>query len=122
MASLGGAAIFGPAFEMVTVDNPRSEQINAFMGVSGVERLDGGLRGRYTEVRGVLAGDNLAVLNAAVNLFRSFNDGNAYVLFDFFGNGWPYVILETFNPVPKVMTDFYGRCFCRYTARMKHLV
>ena len=44
MASFGGTSIFGTAVSMVTADNPRETQLNAFFGLSGLESLDGGMR------------------------------------------------------------------------------
>ena len=46
--AFGGAAIFGTAVSMNTVDNPRRQQLNAFPGISGRESLDQGFDGRFT--------------------------------------------------------------------------
>jgi len=54
MASFGGASIFGTAVSMTTADNPREKQLNAYFGLSGLESLDGGLRGRVTHAAGLL--------------------------------------------------------------------
>ena len=88
MASFGGASIFGTAISMITADNPREKQINAFFGLSGLESLDGGLRGRVTRVTGLLYGLSPALLASAEAAFRSFNDGKARILVDTLGVSW----------------------------------
>jgi len=107
---------------MRTSDNPRSSQENAFFGVNGIESLDGGQRGRFTEVKGLLYGASAADLQFAEILFRSYNDGFAYVLVDSYGGTWPYVKLETFDPQPRIKQDVYGSFYRAYTARLRHLI
>ena len=62
MPSYGGVPIFGGAVTMRTADNPREKQVNAFFGLSGLETLDGGLRGRTTLVTGLLYGNTPSLL------------------------------------------------------------
>lgn len=78
MASFGGNNIFGTAVSMSTADNPRENQLNAFFGLSGLESLDGGLRGRTTTVNGLLYGESSLILAQAEAQFRAFNDGVAH--------------------------------------------
>ena len=75
MPSFGGTSIFGTAVSMSTADNPRESQLNTFFGLSGLESLDGGMRGRWTQVTGLLFGNSPGALATAEALFRSFNDG-----------------------------------------------
>ena len=89
MPSYGGINIFGTAVTMRTADNPREKQVNSFFGLSGLETLDGGLRGRSTVATGLLYGNSPALLAAAEASFRSFNDGTARVLIDSLGSIWP---------------------------------
>src|SRR3954453_12784535 len=98
MPSFGGINIFGTAVSMSTSDNPRESQINAFFGLSGLETLDGGLRGRLTHVTGLLFGSTPYGLASAEASFRSFNDGMARVLVDNFGTAWQNVRLDLFQP------------------------
>ena len=122
MATFGGAAIFGTAVSMNTVDNPRRQQLNAFPGISGRESLDQGFDGRFTIVSGVLYGADAATLNFLENLFRSYNDGIARVLVDTMGNSWPYVKLDSFEPEGRMrIAAGSGQVFRQYTARFLHL-
>jgi hypothetical protein len=122
MPSFGGSNIFGGAVTMSTADNPREKQLNAFFGVSGLEMLDGGLRGRMTHVTGLLYGASPALLASAEAQFRSFNDGLARALVDNFGVTWTNVRLEAFQPVGRVMQSPSGYFFRPYHARFLHLV
>ncbi len=121
MPAFGGVNIFGTAVTMSTADHPREKQINAFFGVSGLETLDGGLRGRATSVTGLLSGPTAAALAAAEAGFRSFNDGLARTLVDQFGTTWANVRLESFQPRGRVKQSPYGYFFRPYYARFLHL-
>lgn len=121
MPSFGGVNIFGTAVSMSTADHPREKQINSFFGVSGLETLDGGMRGRSTSVSGVLTGNSAAALAGAEMLFRSFNDGIARILIDQFGATWASVRLESFQPVGRVKQSNYGSYLRPYHARFLHL-
>lgn len=121
MPSFDGNPIFGVAVTMATVDNPRASQENAFPGLSGVESLDQGLRGRFTLVKGMLIGANPVALGVLEDNFRSFNDGFTYDLVDNFGGVWPNVKLESFEPQGRAMPLIpYGWCRS-YVARFHHL-
>lgn len=120
-ASFAGVpGFFGLSARLVTVDNPRGEQLNSFFGLSGLERLDGGLKGRYTLASGVLYGSNEAALAFVRESFRAKNDGLAYTLVDTAGVTWPFVVLETFEPGERILPDPRGY-FLPYKARLKHL-
>jgi hypothetical protein len=121
MASFGGTSIFGTAVSMVTADNPRETQLNAFFGLSGLESLDGGMRGRYTSVTGLLYGDSSAFLAAAEGTFRSFNDGIARTLVDTLGEIWANVCLVSFQPQGRIRQSPSGVFFRSYKARFLHL-
>jgi hypothetical protein len=121
MASFGGVNIFGTAVSMSTSDNPRANQLNAFFGLSGLESLDGGSRGRVTEVTGLLYGGSPTVLASAESLFRSFNDGVARPLVDTLGTTWANVRLELFQPLGRVRQSPGGVLFRSYKARFLHL-
>jgi hypothetical protein len=121
MASFGGSNIFGTAVSMTTADNPREKQLNAFFGLSGLESLDGGSRGRVTHVTGLLYGNNSAVLAAAESAFRSFNDGVARILVDTLGVAWLSVRLESFQPQGRIRQSPAGVLFRSYSARFLHL-
>jgi hypothetical protein len=121
MASFGGTNIFGTAVSMTTADNPRALQLNGFFGLSGLELLDGGLRGRSTQVTGLLYGDSQAALATAESLFRSFDDGIARPLVDTLGITWPYVCLASFQPQGRIRQSPGGVLFRTYKARFLHL-
>lgn len=122
MPSYRGAPIFGYSVTMATVDNPRAQQQNAFPGLSGVESLDQGLRGRFTIVSGRMIAPDGATLGTYEANFRSYNDGLSGDLVDNFGSVWPSVKLESFEPQGRIErfanTGAYHR---RYTARFQHL-
>jgi hypothetical protein len=121
MASYGGANIFGTAVSMMTADNPREHQLNAFFGLSGLESLDGGSRGRVTHVSGMLYGATPASLATAESLFRSYNDGIARPLVDTLGTAWSSVRLEFFQPQGRIRQSPAGYLFRAYKARFLHL-
>ena len=121
MPSYGGINIFGTAVSMSTTDNPRDTQLNAFFGLNGLESLDGGMRGRSTQVTGLLYGTSPAGLASAEALFRSFNDGIARVLVDNLGVAWSSVRLAQFQPRGRVGQSPFGVYFRSYQARFLHL-
>ena len=121
MASFGGTSIFGTAVSMVTADNPREKQLNAYFGLSGLESLDGGLRGRMTQASGLLYGGSPVSLATSESLFRSFNDGVARVLIDTLGVSWTSVRLDYFQPQGRVRRSPSGLLFRAYKARFLHL-
>jgi hypothetical protein len=121
MASYGGIDIFGTAVSMSTADNPRETQLNAYFGLSGLESLDGGMRGRATHASGLLFGNSSLILVAAEAQFRSYNDGVARTLVDTMGGIWPNVFLVSFQPQGRVRQSPYGVFFRTYEARFLHL-
>lgn len=121
MPSYGGVNIFGTAVTMSTVDQPREKQINSFFGLSGLETLDGGSRGRATEVGGLLYGPSPASLAGAESTFRSFDDGVSRVLVDNLGAAWGNVVLQSFRPLGRVRQSPFGVFFRAYRARFLHL-
>jgi hypothetical protein len=122
MSSFGGVPIFGTSVTMNTIDNPRAKQLNSFFGISGLETLDGGARGRFTDVSGVLSGSSAALLASAEAMFRSYDDGAARALVDTFGTVWANVRLESFQPLGRVKQSPYAYYFRPYRARFLHLV
>jgi hypothetical protein len=121
MALYGGVYIFGTAVSMNTADNPRANQLNAYFGLSGLESLDGGMRGRVTHVTGLLYGASSGLLAANEAQFRSFNDGIARTLVDTLGGIWPNVRLVSFQPRGRVRQSPYRVFFRSYQARFLHL-
>lgn len=122
MAAFDGGNIFGYALEVITAENPRATQENAFAGISGIQSLDLGSRGRQTSIKGLLIQDSPAGLAAAENLIRSYNDGRTYTFTDNYGNDWAYVKLTRFQPTGKVHRapgGFYTRY---YEVTLHHLI
>ena len=121
MASYGGVAIFGTSVSMTTSDYPRETQVNTFFGINGLESLDGGFRGRITNVHGVLYGPSSTLLAAAEGLFRSYNDGIIRTLVDNLGTTWPNARLLTFQPIGRAKQSADGTYFRAYRAQFLHL-
>jgi hypothetical protein len=121
MASYGSVNIFGTAVTMSTADHPREKQVNSFFGLSGLETLDGGLRGRVTEVKGLLFGPMPTALASAESIFRSYNDGVTRNLVDTLGTTWANVRLDSFQPLGRVRQSPFGFFFRAYRARFLHL-
>ena len=112
--------IFGEQVSMRTSDNPRALQQNAFAGVSGVEGLDHGSRGRFTVAAGWHAGAGLGGLAAVQEGARSYRNGRAFVLVDTRGVTWLYVQLVGFEPEGRIRTASSGYCLQKYTMRFFH--
>jgi hypothetical protein len=118
-----GQAIFGTAIRLRRGVGERALQKNAFPGLSGLESLDMGGRGRVTNVTGRFKCATEEDLNAAILIFESYKDGNAYVLRDQFGNNWPYVLLEEFTPTGELNNIFsIGGYTVQYSAKFEHLI
>jgi hypothetical protein len=121
MASYRGSAIFGRAVRMKTADNPRAEQKNGFFGLSGIETLDGGLRGRTTVAQGVFTAYDYGTIAAAMESFRSFNDGLAGTLVDTRNVSWLNVKLASFEPGDRIGFDPTYGYYATYQATFQHL-
>jgi hypothetical protein len=119
MPNFNGVNLFGRSVTIMTADNPRTTQKSTFAGINGVDTLDLGRHGRYTEVKGLLTGQNATVLNANIGLIRSYNDGQLYTFVDNFGNLWPFCQLENFEMTSRVMQDDRG-FYQSYAARIFH--
>jgi hypothetical protein len=100
-----GLNIFGRSVECKIVDNPRERQENAFFGLTGVESLDGGDRGRVAVVDGVLYGAYATDFGNALSLLRSYRDGVARPFVDQYGLTWQYALLDRFEPKGRVRYD-----------------
>lgn len=119
-ASFDGGNIFGAVVSMRTSDNPRASQRNAFAGVSGVESLDQGSRGRFTVAEGVHAGLALGGLAVVQEAARAYRDGGAYALVDTRGVTWLYVQLIEFEPQGKIRATQNGYYTQKYSMRFFH--
>jgi hypothetical protein len=119
--SYGGVNMFGTAVTMTTADHPREKQLNSFFGLSGLEMLDGGSRGRVTEVKGLLYGPSPLALAASESTFRSYDDGVTRNLIDSLGTNWANVRLESFQPIGRIRQSPFGVFFRAYRARFLHL-
>lgn len=89
----GGFAIFGTSVQMTHGINPRASQQNTYAGVTGVEHIDLGGRGRTTEVRGILTGTTLGNLVFNRSNLESYHDGVARYFWDSAGYGWRNVLM-----------------------------
>ena len=121
MPYFGGINIFGSAVSICTTTLPRAQQVNAFFGLSGLEILDGGSRGKFSDVSGFLYGENALALAASENRFRILNDGVARSLVDMTGVTWNNVILQTYQPRGRILASANGYFLRAYRARFFHL-
>jgi hypothetical protein len=123
MATFNGDFIFGVSTEIqAAVINPRAQQKNGYPGQSGVESLDQGQRGAFTLVSGRLYGVDASTLSQLIQNFRAYHNGRAYTLVDQFGNSWPWVKLESFQPEGRILRYPDGACSQKYSARFEHLL
>jgi hypothetical protein len=113
MASYGGANIFGWSVSIAMNPNPSEFQYNAFFGISGVQSLYGGGRGRVFLISGLLVGTDAADLAANRDLFLSYDDGIARDLVDTFGITWPQVVFGHFQQTDRILqlAGDLGLCF-----------
>lgn len=118
--TFGGSAIFGRSVSMRTINEPSAEQLNHFFGLTGTERIHGGLAGRATLAAGVLAGVDDSAILAAREGFRAFDDGTARALADTLGYGWANVVLRQFDPGERILRDARG-FYLPYRAVFRHL-
>lgn len=119
--TFGLATPFGIAVKMTPVPADRDVQINAYPGLDGLESLDLGGRGRFTEIRGILVGPAVPDLYAARFVLESFNDNVPRILYDSAGFPWRNVQLLA----PKFEGSFqpamnYGFTW-RYAVVARHL-
>lgn|SRR5512144_1625020 len=98
-----GNPIFGTEVRMRMVMNPSADQTSAFFGVSGLLNVFGGTRGRGFIVTGNLVGPDVGTVNAYEDVFYTYKDGIARVLYDTWGRTWPYVLFDHFEPVRTIV-------------------
>ena len=122
-ATVNGVDIFGLIVSMNTGDDRRELQRNSYFGLSGVETVNGGGRGRITEVVGVFIADNFDDCVAMVEAFRGYRNGVNYTLIDNAGVTWGQVRLEAFNPAGRYNTDgVTGQVLKNYAATFEHAI
>jgi len=93
-ATLDGDPVFGQANQVRMNPHPNAQQINAFFGVTGLQTLYGGGRGRTFMVSGVLVGEARSdIVNARADLL-SYADGQTHTLVDTDGTSWDNVIFR----------------------------
>lgn len=109
MAAYGGAFIFGAAVKCSMVKNPSAEQMNAFFGVNGTQRMFGGSRGRAFFVEGVLFGATMGDLSDAELIILSYEDGIGRAFVDSYGRSWPSVVFRgEYQPQGRILQDARG--------------
>jgi hypothetical protein len=121
MATYGGVNLFGTGVSFATTDRARESQLNAYFGIGGIESLDGGSRGRITNVSGVLFAPSAAALASTEAAFRGYVDGIDRDLVDDLGSRWSNVLLESFQPQGRIRRTPDGLYFHPYRARFLHL-
>lgn len=123
---MDGFSCLGIGVSIVVADNTRGAQTNAYPGVSGLEELDQGLRGRFMNISGRLQGNSSNDLANSEAFIRSFNDGLSHVVTDQYGFNWSNCKLENFEPQGRIefAVDLNGNGPCyhrRYQLRFKIL-
>lgn len=108
MPAYGGIPMFGRSVKCSMQMNPPAEQLNAFFGVNGTQRLFGGLRGRVFLVDGLLLGATIFDLSDAELLILSYNDGIGRVFEDSYGRQWPSTVFRDYQPQGRIMYDARG--------------
>lgn len=118
-----GETIFGLDVTMQTVEPSRERQVNAFLGINGVECLDFGSRMRHTQVAGRLVGYSPGEVGLWESRFRNYRNPYAYTLLTTDGILWYDVILDTFTPTGRIMGDAgTGEFWRSYRATFLHLI
>jgi hypothetical protein len=123
--SFNGEYIFGYNVQMATGWPDPAHQINAFLGVRGVERLFLGQRMLQTHVVGELRGPTELDLGVAETYFGSYQNQYGYVLYDTLGRTWNEVCLVRFEPGGRVMQNPAAGAaywFRAYRATFDHLI
>ena len=87
-----GSFDLGGACRVQMLFNPSEYQRNAFWGVTGVQLLWGGNRGRTFVVRGLFSASTRAGVAAKRDTLLSYADGIGRALTDSEGTAWPYVV------------------------------
>lgn len=120
-ATFGGVAIFGIAVKMSPNIAPRAGQEIEYAGITGIEHLDLGGRGRVTSIRGILSSVDIPTLFAAKTQLESFHDGVPRVLVDTWGQTWANVLLGS-PQFPEGYRSAGARGFyIAYTLELRHL-
>lgn len=121
-ASFDGSAIWGVAVKMATQPNPPGGQSGAYPGITGVEWLALGGRGRVTQVQGYLTGADAAAFEAACSVIRSYQEsGYVGVFVTTTGRAVAYARIVAFQPSPPMgATD--GSILAPYSAAVLELV
>ena len=112
--SLDFQPIFGVACTVRTQQRPRQLATEAYFGTGQVGCQDGGARGTTHQVLGVIWGPGPDGLAAAFGFAGNFLDGQAHTFSDALGTPWPGTVLQTYEPVGKIVQDSrgnYGRGF-----------
>jgi hypothetical protein len=117
-----GEAIFGWPVTMHTEDPPRDKQVNAFVGINGVEVLDLGMRTRTTHVKGRYYADNEFILGQMFEYLSSYKNPFAYTLYTTKGQTFDFVQLQSIQEIPPVKVDAsLGQVFQDFTVQLIHL-
>jgi len=92
MAAYGGVSIFGYAVRIQHIPEPAAYQNAAFFGITGIQALWGGGRGRIFMVEGVWIETSTTAIRADETLLLSYADGIPRELDDTFGASWQNVV------------------------------
>jgi len=111
MATLDGNPVFGPVSEVTHMPAENVQQMNAFMGVNGVQTIYGGSRGDTFNITGMFVADDLAGIAAAEADLLSFADGQIHTFVDNLGRSWQNIVFKKqYSHDPKVGVFMGQRC------------
>ena len=122
--SFDGIPMFGFGYSMRTGEPEREVQTASFFGLNGIASINGGGRGRKTNVAGMLYGATLADYNAAEQYFYLYLNAGNFVLIDTQGRVWPNVRMIAFSPAEGQLKQngITGVIIHPYSATFQHMI
>lgn len=107
---------------MWTEDPPREKQVNAFVGINGVEVLDLGLRQRTTHVKGRYTAPDEFTLGALFATLGAYKNAFSYTLVTTKGQVYNFVQLHSYAEIPPARRDgATGYVYQDFTVVLNHL-
>ncbi len=118
--TLDGDNIFGVALECRHAPRPTIQQIAAFFGISGVQAIWGGTRGRAFMIRGIFIASDVASVRAFESVLETYADGVPRTLNVTYSDGtsfyWDNVIymneyVQQGDPRPNINTGGWQQVY-----------
>ena len=106
-----GKAIFGTSEHHLHVDSWRRDSVERrFGGLSGAVSLDLGRRSRQLRQTGMLVAGSVSALLEMFDSISNYIDGQDYILTDSYGQSFPHVRMDRFQPTGPVAQLTPARC------------